>query len=290
MSALEWPAPAKLNLFLHVCGRRPDGYHLLQTVFQLLDYGDVLRFRIRDDGSIGRATELPGVPEQDDLCVRAARLLQHESGCRLGADIELDKRLPLGGGLGGGSSDAATTLVALNALWRTGLDLDALSALGLRLGADVPVFVRGMSSWGEGVGEQLRPIELGAHWYLVVSPEVPVSTARVFGARELTRNTPRITMAAFRAGLATAALRSTVGNDCEPVVRQLYPDVARALDWLGQFADARLTGTGGCVYAAFDTEQAARVVCRQVPPPWRAFVAQGVDVSPLRRAVERLAA
>ncbi len=280
--ATEWPAPAKLNLFLHICGRRADGYHLLQTVFQLLDYGDTLRVSPRADGKIRRVAELPEVPEDEDLCLRAARLLQQETGCRLGADIHIDKRLPIGGGLGGGSSDAATALVALNALWRTGLDVDALSRLGLRLGADVPVFVRGLSAWGEGVGERLSPVRLGSRWYLVVAPGVSVSTGRVFAAPELTRNTPRITMSAFRAG--------RVRNDCEPVVRGLYPEVARALDWLAQFGEARLTGTGGCVFAAFATEPEARAVCEQVPPPWQAFVARGVDVSPLRRVAAAQAA
>ena len=280
--ATEWPAPAKLNLFLHICGRRADGYHLLQTVFQLLDYGDTLRVSPRADGKIRRVAELPEVPEDEDLCLRAARLLQQETGCRLGADIHIDKRLPIGGGLGGGSSDAATALVALNALWRTGLDVDALSRLGLRLGADVPVFVRGLSAWGEGVGERLSPVRLGSRWYLVVAPGVSVSTGRVFAAPELTRNTPRITMSAFRAG--------RVRNDCEPVVRGLYPEVARARDWLAQFGEARLTGTGGCVFAAFATEPEARAVCEQVPPPWQAFVARGVDVSPLRRVAAAQAA
>lgn len=280
--ATEWPAPAKLNLFLHICGRRTDGYHLLQTVFQLLDYGDILRVSLRDDGLIRRTVELPGIPEDDDLCMRAARLLQQRSGCRLGADIQIDKRLPIGGGLGGGSSDAATTLVALNALWGTGFDVDTLSHLGLQLGADVPVFVRGLSSWGESIGEELSPIELGSRWYAVVSPEVQVSTEQVFTASELTRDTPRITMSAFRAGLAR--------NDCEPVVRRLYPEVAQALDWMAGFGDARLTGTGGCVFVAFDSEREARAVCAQVPAPWRAFVARGVDVSPLRRAAECQAA
>lgn len=282
MIAGEWPAPAKLNLFLHVCGRRADGYHLLQTVFQLLDFGDVLRFAPRPDGAIRRVKDLPGVPADDDLCVRAARLLQAATGTTQGVDIELDKRLPLGGGLGGGSSDAATTLVALNALWDTGLDTPALARLGLQLGADVPVFVHGLSSWGEGVGERLSPVELGSMWYLVLFPAVHVATGRVFAAPELTRNTPQITMSAFRAG--------RVRNDCEPVVRALYPEVAQALDWLAEFGKARLTGTGGCVFAAFASEQDAQAVCAQVPAPWRAFVARGVDVSPLRLALERRAA
>lgn len=282
MMPTEWPAPAKLNLFLHICGRRSDGYHLLQTVFQLLDYGDSLRFTPRSDGLVRRVSDLPGVPAEEDLCVRAARLLQQAAGSGLGADIHIDKRLPIGGGLGGGSSDAATTLVALNALWGLGYDTQTLSRLGLRLGADVPVFVHGLSSWGESIGEELSPLELGSPWYVVVSPEVQVSTQQVFTAAELTRDSSPITMSAFRAGL--------VRNDCEPIVRRLYPEVAQALDWLAQFGDARLTGTGGCVFAVFDSERQARAVCAQTPAPWRAFVARGVDVSPLRHVVERQAA
>jgi 4-diphosphocytidyl-2-C-methyl-D-erythritol kinase len=282
MTAASWPAPAKLNLFLHVCGRREDGYHLLQTVFQLLDHGDSLSFDIREDGRIQRLTPVPGVAADDDLCVRAARLLQAETGTCLGADIRLDKRLPMGGGLGGGSSDAATTLVALNALWRLGLDEDVLAQLGLRLGADVPVFVRGRSAWGEGVGELLEPVSLGPSWYLVISPGCQISTARVFTAPELTRNTPRIKMAAFRAGQAR--------NDCEPVVRALYPEVGKALDWLANHGPAQLTGTGDCVFARFADEAEARRVLDAVPAPWRAFVAQGVDVSPLRLAASSRAA
>lgn len=282
MTAASWPAPAKLNLFLHVCGRREDGYHLLQTVFQLLDYGDSLRFEVREDGLIRRQSDLPGVVADDDLCVRAARLLQAATGTLLGADIRLEKRLPMGGGLGGGSSDAATTLVALNQLWRTGLDEDALATLGLRLGADVPVFVRGRSAWGEGVGEVLEPVELGPAWYVVISPGCQVSTARVFTAPELTRNTPRIKMAAFRAAQAR--------NDCEPVVRALYPEVGKALDWLADHGPAQLTGTGDCVFARFADEAEARRVLDAVQTPWRAFVAQGVDVSPLRLAASPQAA
>lgn len=277
-----WPAPAKLNLFLHVCGRRADGYHLLQTLFQLLDYGDELSFSIRRDGALNRLSELPGVPPEQDLCLRAARLLREVTGTGLGADIGVIKRLPMGGGLGGGSSDAATTLVALNELWGTGLDIDVLAELGLRLGADVPVFVRGFSAWAEGVGERLQPLKLDPSWYLVVHPGCEVSTAQVFSDPELTRDTPRMTMSAFRAG--------RVRNDCEPVVRRLSPEVGKALDWLGEFAPARLTGTGGCVFAAFAEEAQARRVLALVPAGWHAFVARGVDESPLRLAVQRRAA
>jgi 4-diphosphocytidyl-2-C-methyl-D-erythritol kinase len=278
----RWPAPAKLNLFLHITGRRADGYHELQTVFQLLDYGDSLRFGVREDGRIRLAAATPGVPEEQDLCVRAARLLQQSTGSALGADIELDKRLPLGGGLGGGSSDAATVLVALNHLWGTGLSPRQLSELGLALGADVPVFVQGRSAWAEGVGERLTPLPLLPRWYLVLHPDCEVATAKVFAAPDLTRNTPSIKMAAFRAG--------RVGNDCEAVVRALYPPVGRALDWLGGFAPARLTGTGACVFAAFEHEAGARAVLAQLPSPWQGFVARGVDESPLRRHLQALAA
>lgn len=282
MIPTEWPAPAKLNLFLHICDRREDGYHLLQTVFQLLDYGDSLQFSLRSDGRVRRVSDLPGIPAAEDLAVRAARLLQKTARCRLGVDIHIDKRLPIGGGLGGGSSNAATTMVALNKLWNTGLDVEALSQLGLQLGADVPVFIRGLSSWGENIGDELTPLELGTRWYVVVSPEVQVSTQQVFTASGLTRDTPRITMSAFRA--------DQVRNDCEPVVRRLHPEVAQALDWLAQFGQARLTGTGGCVFAVFGSERQARAVCAQAPAPWKAFVARGVDVSPLRRVTERQAA
>jgi len=282
MSGYEWPAPAKLNLFLHVCGRRADGYHELQTVFQMLDVGDTLRFDVRNDGAIRRVTEVPGVAAADDLCVKAARRLQAACGTRLGADIHLDKRLPIGGGIGGGSSNAATTLVALNELWGAGLSVDALAEFGLALGADVPVFVRGRSAWGEGVGERLVPVELPSNWYLVLFPGCAVSTAQVFSDPELTRDTPRITMAAFRAGRAR--------NDCEPVVRRLYPEVGQALDWLGQYAPASLTGTGGCVFAAFTDEASARQVLTKVPARWQAFVARGVNESPLRNAAQCRAA
>jgi len=273
---LPWPATAKLNLFLHVTGRRADGYHELQTLFQLLDHGDALRFDLRDEPHIVRRNPLPGVAEQDDLCVRAAGLLQREAGCRAGVEIRLDKRLPLGGGLGGGSSDAATVLVALNALWGAGLSTDELAELGLRLGADVPVFVHGHSAWGEGVGERLTPVEVGSHWYLVLVPPCHVATAEIFKAPELTRDSKPITMPDFLAGRGR--------NDCEPVVSARHPEVAEALRQLG--GRGRMSGTGACVFAAFDDEQAARSAW---PSGWQGFVARGVDRSPLldRLAVER---
>ncbi len=273
MAELSWPAPAKLNLFLHVLGRRDDGYHRLQTVFQFLDYGDNIHFAVRDDGLIRRAGFIAGIPEEHDLTVRAARLLQTASGSRRGADIALDKRLPTGGGLGGGSSDAATVLVALNQLWGLGISAPELAALALELGADVPVFVAGHAAWAEGVGEQLSPVTLPEPWFLVVCPAVTVSTADVFSASELTRNTRPITISDFLAGQAH--------NDCEPLVRRRYPAVDTALDWLSGHGNARMTGTGACIFAAFDTAAKAQTVRRALPTGWKAFVARGCNRSPL---------
>lgn len=275
--AAIWPAPAKLNLFLHVTGRRPDGYHTLQTVFQFLDIADGIGLRVESGGGIRLSTPLPGVPADRDLTVRAARLLQREAGVDRGAVIEVDKRLPLGGGLGGGSSDAATALVVLNRLWGIGFSVDRLAELGLRLGADVPVFVRGQAAWAEGVGERLTPVTLPEPWYLVVVPAVTVSTAEIFSAPELTRHTPPITIADFLSGAG--------GNDCEPVVRRRYPEVGRALDWLGRFAPARLTGTGACVFAPFAERNIAQQALAELPAGWRAFVARGRNRSPLHEAL-----
>jgi 4-diphosphocytidyl-2-C-methyl-D-erythritol kinase len=271
----SWPAPAKLNLFLHVIGRRADGYHLLQTVFQFLDYGDELAFEVTDDGAVTRAVQLAGVGEDADLTVRAARLLQAAAGVRRGARIHLTKRLPMGGGLGGGSSDAATTLIALNELWETRLPREDLAHLGLTLGADVPVFVRGQAAWGEGVGEQLTPIELPQPWYLVLVPPVQVSTAEVFADPKLTRDTPAITIRDFLAGRGR--------NDLEPAVSRRYPEVARALSWLRQFGDARMTGSGGCVFLAVGDEAAARRLLERVEPPVTGFVARGLNRHPIYR-------
>ena len=279
----RYPAPAKLNLFLHVVGRRRDGYHLLQTVFRFIDYGDELAFRIRDDAVIHRTTQLDGVPEDGDLCVRAARLLQQHTGSRLGADIELVKRLPLGGGLGGGSSDAATTLIALNRLWKTGLPRAELQELGLLLGADVPAFIFGRSAFAEGVGERLQELVLEPAWYLVLVPEAAVSTAEIFSAPELTRNTNAITIAAFSVGhgLNEPGFMVTGRNDLEPVVVRRYPQVALHLEWLRQYGDARMTGSGACVFCAFGSEaQAARILAK-VPAGMRGFVACGLDRHPL---------
>ena len=277
----RWPAPAKLNLFLHIVGRRADGYHLLQTAFQLLDWGDEVRLRVRDDGGIRRIDPLPDVPEALDLGVRAAHALKRATGCRLGADIAIEKRVPIGGGLGGGSSDAATVLVALNALWDTGLDDDALAVLALGLGADVPVFVRGTSAWAEGVGERLTPLALPERWFVVVDPGVPVPTRELFQVPELTRNSPQLTIPLFVSGVPT-------GNAFEPVVRTRFPEVAAALDWLGRHGDARLSGSGGCVFAAFDSREAAVEVAAGVPHGMRAFVVRGVGESPLRARLAQL--
>ncbi|HYW91708.1 MAG TPA: 4-(cytidine 5'-diphospho)-2-C-methyl-D-erythritol kinase [Gammaproteobacteria bacterium] len=277
-SGRSWPAPAKINLFLHVVGRRADGYHELQTAFQFLDRCDRIGFSLREDGHIRRRSGPRDLPAAQDLSVRAARLLRETSGCREGVDIALEKILPPGGGLGGGSSDAATTLIALNRLWGLGLSTPELAAVGLRLGADVPVFVHGHAAWAEGVGEHLTPIDPPEPWYLVLVPAVHVSTAEVFGAPELTRNSPPITIADLSGGRAR--------NDCLPVVRKRYPDVSRAYDWLSGYGEARLTGTGGCVFAAFPDERAARAVHAKIPPTMQGFVARGRNRSPL---LDRLA-
>ncbi len=275
---VAWPAPAKLNLMLRVVGRRPDGYHLLQTVFQFLDVADQLRFSIRPDGVLRRRYELPGVSEEQDLVMRAAQLLQHESGTSLGADVYLEKHLPMGGGIGGGSSDAATTLVALNRLWGAGWDAERLARLGVRLGADVPIFIHGQSAWAEGVGDVFSAIEVPQPWYLLVIPSCHVATAEIFADPDLTRDSPRITIADFLAGSAQ--------NDCLAVVCRRHPEVAEALDWLGRFAQPRLTGTGGCVFAAFDEPEAARRVLQQLPRQFRGLVARGLNRSPLLEALE----
>jgi 4-diphosphocytidyl-2-C-methyl-D-erythritol kinase len=269
-----WPAPAKLNRFLHITGRRADGYHLLQTVFQFLDYCDTLDFALRADGVIRRAAPVPGIDPEADLAVRAARLLQRHAGVTGGADIGLVKRIPLGGGLGGGSSDAATTLCALNCLWNLEIPLDELAVLGLRLGADVPVFVHGQAAWAEGVGEVLTPLALDEPWYLVVAPDAQVSTAEIFAAPELTRDSDALTIGGFLSGDHGV-------NVCEPVVRARYPAVAEALDWLSRYAPARMSGTGACVFAPFVERRAADDLLLRLPADWRAFVAKGRNRSPL---------
>lgn len=270
----EWPAPAKLNLFLHIVGRRGDGYHLIETIFQLLDWGDTVHLRVRQDGLIRRLDPLQGLDPSQDLAVRAAHALRVASGSRRGADVAIDKRIPLGGGLGGGSSDAATTLVALNALWNTCLDEDALAAIGLDLGADVPVFVRGHTAWAAGVGERLTPIELPERWYVVLDPGVAVPTAELFAAPDLTRNAPHLTIPLFASGAATV-------NVFEPVVRERFSAVAHALDWLNGYGAARLSGSGGCMFVAVGSHAAASAIAGQCPAGMRGFVARGVAQSPL---------
>ena len=270
----RWPAPAKLNLFLHIVGRRTDGYHLLQTVFQLLDWGDEVRLRVREDGALRRLDPLPGVDDEADLGIRAARALREATGCRLGADLAIEKRVPVGGGLGGGSSDAATVLVGLNALWGTGLGEDALADLGARLGADVPVFVRGRSAWGEGVGDALTPLALPERWYVIVDPGVHVPTRELFQVPELTRNSPRLTIPLFVSGAGT-------GNVFESAVRGRFPAVAAALDWLGRYGEARLSGSGGSVFAAVASREAGEAVLADRPAGLRGWVAKGVAESPL---------
>ena len=276
----RYPAPAKLNLFLHVVGRRSDGYHLLQSVFRLIDLGDALRFAPLTDGRIARAAPLAGVPEERDLCLRAARLLQEASGASLGVEITLDKRLPMGGGLGGGSSDAATVLLALNRLWRLEWPRERLQALGLELGADVPFFIHGRNAFVEGVGERLQALNLPPAWYLVVAPPASVPTAEIFAAPNLTRDTKAIKMADFSAGWGAGGLFGR--NDLEAVVCERYPAVARALAWLRQHAEARMTGSGACVFAPFAAEQDARAVLARMPEGMTGWVAQGLDEHPLR--------
>lgn len=269
-------SPAKLNLFLHITGRRADGYHNLQTVFQLLDWGDAMRFSANSSGRISVSIRDLGIPEDDNLITRAARLLQAKAGrsaATPGVDIVVDKQIPTGGGLGGGSSNAATTLLVLNHLWATKLAQEELLAIGGELGADVPVFVAGHSAWAEGIGEILTPIDLPENWFLIITPGCHVSTAKIFSCEQLTRNTSPIKMAAFFEGNSQ--------NDCQVVVRSLYPEVDNALKWLDNLGEARLTGTGACVYASFGTRTEAIAVQRQLPKKWNGFVARGLNESPV---------
>ena len=277
-----WPAPAKLNLFLHVTGRRADGYHTLQTAFRLIDLADTLRFAPRTDGKVTLLRPLPGVAPEQDLSLRAAMLLKQASGHQAGVEIELEKRIPMGGGLGGGSSDAATTLLALNHLWQLGLKRAELQQLALELGADVPLFVFGENAFAEGIGEQLTSLALPAAWYLVLVPPVAVPTAAVFAAPELTQQAKPIKIPAFFDGLKQRALR----NDLQPVVSNRYPEVARHLAWLEQHGEARMSGSGACVFAEFSTEAAARAVQAQLPQAMRGFVARGLERHPLHRLAD----
>ena len=268
-----YPAPAKLNLFLHVVGRRADGYHLLQTLFRFLDYGDSLRFAPRADGVVSLTTPLPGVPPETDLTVRAARLLQAETGCRTGVEISVEKRLPMGGGLGGGSSDAATVLLALNHLWQLGLSRQRLQEIGLGLGADVPVFVFGRNAFAEGVGEALFPVDLPLAWYVVLEPPVMVPTAVVFTAPDLKRDTAPIDAGAWRPGFG--------GNDLEPVAISHFPVVSEYMRWLSAFGPVRMSGSGACVFAGFARRDDAQAVLSQLPQGMRGWLAAGLAHHPL---------
>lgn len=268
-----FPAPAKLNLMLHIVGRREDGLHLLQTVFQFLDYCDDIGLSLRADGKVNRITDVPGVRVEDDLVVKAAILFAQHIDDFPGVDIEIKKKIPMGGGLGGGSSDAATVLLVLNSLCGNQLSLDQLVDVGLQLGADVPVFVRGHACWAEGVGEKIQPVELPEPWFVVLDPGVHVSTAEVFSHSDLTRSSPLTTIAAF--------LEGSGRNDCEPVVQKQYPEVASAMQWLSEFSSAKLTGTGACVFAEFATHEQAQSVFEQIPKEYKGFVARGLNRSPL---------
>ena len=268
-----WPAPAKINLFLHITGQRDDSYHLLQTAFQFLDYGDVLQFGVHDNPSISLSTAIDGVDDEDNLIIRAARALQASANIQQGVNITIEKRLPIGGGLGGGSSNAATTLLALNQLWQCHLSKTELAQLGLTLGADVPIFIHGEAAWAEGVGEQLSPISPPEPWYAVIAPDCHVSTAEVFSSQELTRDCEHITISRLLSGEGR--------NICEDVVTKLYPQVSEALSWLGQYGKARMTGTGACIFASFDSRAQAQQVITAIPAHWQGFVAKGCNCSPL---------
>ena len=271
MISQGWPAPAKLNLFLHVTGRRDDGYHLLQTVFQFLDLHDVLDFEVREDSRIRRVNDYPGVAGEDDLVVRAARALQSHSSCSLGVDIRVNKNIPMQAGLGGGSSDAATTLLALNRLWELDLPVEELSGLGVRLGADVPIFLYGHAAFAEGVGEKLTALDPPENWYLILCPNCRISTTEIFNVPDLTRNTPPITIRDFLAGAGH--------NDCLPVVTREYPEVAEAIEWLGKFSEAKMTGTGSTVFASFPDQGTAKDVHQQIPAHWSGYVTRGQNRS-----------
>ena len=277
LKQLVLPAPAKINHFLHITGRRADGYHLLQTAFQFLDYSDEITLTRRDDGVISRLSDHSSIPEQDDLVIRAAKLLQKATASRFGVDIHLLKKIPMGGGLGGGSSDAATVLLGLNYLWQCQLNHQDLAELGLALGADVPVFVHGKSAWAEGVGEQLSFIDLSENWYLVLHPGVHVATAKIFANEGLTRNCQPIKMAtSFTGGTR---------NVFEPVARKLFPEVDRAYRWLAEKAETKMTGSGACLFACFDDEKSAKQVLKEMPREWSGFVAKSTNVSVLHQVL-----
>ncbi|WP_318500547.1 4-(cytidine 5'-diphospho)-2-C-methyl-D-erythritol kinase [Photobacterium leiognathi] len=275
--ASQWPAPAKLNLFLYITGQRPNGYHDLQTLFQFVDYGDTLTITPRRDNQILLTPAIEGVKTEDNLIYRAAEALRQAANCDLGADIHIDKILPMGGGLGGGSSNAATTLVALNHLWQTSLSVDELAEIGLKLGADVPVFVRGTSAFAEGVGEKLQPAEPEEKWFLVAKPDISIATVDIFTHPDLPRNTEKRSL--------DALLRGVYENDCEKIVRSLNPEVDQALSWLLEYAPSRLTGTGACVFSEFNTQEEANAILKILPDWLHGFVAKGVNTSPLMTAL-----
>ena len=279
-ASITLPSPAKLNLFLHIVGQRPDGYHELQTLFQFLDYGDDITLTLTPEQSGVRLEEsIPGVPDEDNLIIKAASALAAKATGELsGVSISIEKRLPMGGGLGGGSSNAATTLLGLNHLWQLNLGIDELADIGLALGADVPVFVRGHAAFGEGVGEKLTPAHPPEDWFLVLKPDCHVDTGKIFSAQGLTRDTPRIRIAPAFEGDA-----SRYRNDCEDVVKRLYPEVSQSMEWLTKFGPARLTGTGACIFGRFPTESAARIIWESKPSGITGFVAKGVNVSPLHQ-------
>jgi len=274
----KWPAPAKINLMLRIVGRRSDGYHLLQTVFQFIDLCDWLTFHPQADGRVSLLRAIPGVPEADDLTVRAANLLKSVTGCGQGVCIEVEKNLPMGGGLGGGSSDAATTLVVLNRLWGLGLSVEQLMELGLSLGADVPVFVYGHNAWAEGVGEKLQKIDVPEAWVLVVRPDCHVNTGQIFGDKNLTRDSKSITISDFTAGQHN--------NDCTDVVCERYPAIKQAMQALSIYAEARLTGTGACVYALFESRVIAEAALSALSGKWQVFLSMAVSQSPLYAKLE----
>ena len=279
----DYPAPAKLNLFLHIVGRLPDnGYHLLQSVFTLVDLADTIRIEATEDGRIERVNDVPGVPAESDLAVRAALLLQEATGTPKGARIEVEKRIPMGGGLGGGSSDAATVLMVLNRIWSCGFDAEALGEIGLALGADVPFFVQGSPAWVEGIGDILKPFEVPAAWYAIVAPPVSVPTHEIYAAPELTRDTEALKMEDFSAHPPVNFAGPRFRNDMEPVALSRYPEVREALEWLGTKAKARMTGSGGCVFAAFSSREAAQAALAGLPARMKGFVAQGLEQHPLR--------
>ena len=280
MISISLPSPAKLNLFLHILDRREDGYHNLQTLFQLLDYGDQLSFSINKQSEINVISDLKDVKPQDNLVFKAARALQQATNCSWGCEIQLAKKIPMGAGLGGGSSNAATTLVGLNSLWQCNLSHDQLAEIGSDLGADIPVFVKGLSAFAEGIGDKLTPISLNPIWYLVVTPKIKVSTEQIFCHSELTRNAPAIKIRALSEELYR--------NDCQSVVETLYPEVKQVSDWLKRFGNPLMTGTGASVYCRFDSQQEAKKAQQTVPNSWSSFVAKGINQSPLHKQLENL--